>query len=329
MFAGWARAPAVRLVKGDGMTRLVTAAALSACLWAAPAWGQQVFRSGVETVRLGVAVVDKAGQPVGTLGQEDFTVLEDGHPQEVQLFAPGDIQDTERPPLHIGLLFDTSGSMAADLPLARSAAVKFCNMLQRAEDITLVDFDTEVRVARFGAADFPRFVERLRNRKPEGWTALYDALGVYLDGTAFQAGEKILVAYTDGGDTRSVMSFSDALTALKASDVTVYVVGFLENQGAREKLEQRIRLSQLAEATGGLAFFPATKADIDEAYGQVTSDVKSRYLIGYVSSNQANDGRWRKLDVRLNRPDLKAAKIRSRKGYYALMRPEPVAARQQ
>jgi Ca-activated chloride channel family protein len=211
--------------------------------------------------------------------------------------------------------------------MARSAAVKFCNLLQRAEDITLVDFDTEVRVARFGQADFPRFVERLRNRKPEGWTALYDALGVYLDGTAYQAGEKIMVAYTDGGDTRSVMSYSDALTALKASDVTVYIVGFLENQGARDRLEQRIRLTQIAEATGGLAFFPATKKDIDVAYEQVTSDVKSRYLIGYVSSNQANDGRWRKLDIRVNRPDLKSAKIRSRKGYYALMRPEPVAAR--
>ena len=124
------------------------------------------------------------------------------------------------------------------------------------------------------------------------------------------------------GDTRSVMSYSDALTALKASDVTVYVVGFLENQGAREKLEQRMRLTQIAEATGGLAFFPGTKKDIDLAYEQVQADVNSRYLIGYISSNQANDGRWRKLDVRLNRPDLKAAKIRARKGYFALMRPE-------
>ena len=310
------------------MTRLVMAAALSVCMCAAPVRAQQVFRSGVETVRLGVAVVDKAGQALSTLSAEDFTILEDGQPQQVQLFASGALEDQERPPLHIGLLFDTSGSMSADLGMARTAAVKFCNLLPRAEDITLVDFDTEVRVARFGQNDFPRFVERLRNRKPDGWTALYDALGVYLDGTAYQSGEKIMVAYTDGGDTRSVMSFGDALTALRASDVTVYIVGFLENQGARDKLEQRIRLTQIAEATGGLAFFPTTKKDIDVAYDQVTSDVKSRYLIGYVSSNQANDGRWRKLDVRLNRPDLKSAKIRSRKGYYALMRTEPVATRQ-
>lgn len=309
------------------MTRLVTAAALLITVSAQPATAQQVFRTGVETVRLGVAVVDKAGQSVPTLAREDFTVLEDGTPQALQLFTAGGQDEAERPPLHIGLLFDTSGSMSVDLAMARSAAVKFCNLLQRAEDITLVDFDTEVRVAQFGQADFPRFVERLRNRKPDGWTALYDALGVYLDGTSHQSGEKVMVAYTDGGDTRSVMSFSDALTALKASDVTVYIVGFLEQQSAREKLEQRMRLTQIAEATGGLAFFPANKKDIDQAYAQVQADVDSRYLIGYISSNQANDGRWRKLDVRLNRPDLKAAKIRARKGYYALMRPEPAAAR--
>lgn len=308
------------------MRHLVSAVALLAGAWATPAAGQEVFRSGVETVRLGVAVVDKAGQPVGTLSPDDFTVLEDGRPQRVQLFTTaGD--ESDRPPLHIGLLFDTSGSMATDLSMARSAAVKFCNMLQRAEDITLVDFDTEIRVARFGQADFPRFVERLRNRKPDGWTALYDALGVYLDGTSFQTGEKVLVAYTDGGDTRSVMSFSDALTALKASDVTVYVVGFLANQGARGQLEQRMRLTAIAESTGGLAFFPTNKKDIDLAYAQVSADVNSRYLIGYVSSNQANDGSWRRLDVRLNRSDLGAARIRTRKGYFALMRPETVAAR--
>ncbi len=308
------------------MTRVVTATALLGVLWAIPAWGQ-VFRSGVDTVRLGVAVVDKAGQPVTTLGRGDFVVLEDGKPQALQLFTTGAQEADDRSPLHIGLLFDTSGSMAADLKLARSAAVKFCNMLQRAEDVTLVEFDTEVRIARFGQNDFPLFVERLRHRKPDGWTALYDALGVYLDGTSFQGGEKVLVAYTDGGDTRSVMSYSDALTALRASDVTVYIVGFLENQGAREKLEQRMRLTQLAEATGGLAFFPSTQKEIDLAYEQVLGDIDARYLLGYISSNQANDGAWRKLDVRLTRPDLSTAKVRARKGYYAILRPEDGGSR--
>ena len=74
--------------------------------------------------------------------------------------------------------------MDADIKLARSAAVKFLNTLTDAKDMTLVDFDTEVRVAKYGQQDFPRLVERIRARKPDGFTAMYDALGVYLDGAA-------------------------------------------------------------------------------------------------------------------------------------------------
>jgi Ca-activated chloride channel family protein len=293
--------------------------ALAVLFAAAPA-SAQVFRSGVDMVSLGVTVADKAGGLVTGLTPEDFAIFEDGVRQDVRLFVDGQTAEGDRPPLHIGLLFDTSGSMVDDLAMARTAAIRFCNVLSRAEDITLVDFDTEVRVARFGQNDFPRFVERLRNRKPEGWTALYDALGVYLDGTSFQSGEKVVVVYSDGGDTRSVMNFGDVITGLKAADVTVYVVGFLQNQSSRGRVAQRLRLTQLAEATGGMAFFPASQQEIDKAYAQVLEEVNSRYTLGYVSTNQREDGGWRKVEIRLVRPDLKTAKIRARKGYYSVLR---------
>lgn len=298
----------------------VVAAALGMVAGVALPASAQVFRSGIEMVSLGVTVVDRGGALVTGLTSDDFVVLEDGVRQDVQLFVGGDTDDSERPPLHIGLLFDTSGSMADDLAMARTAAIRLCNVLSRAEDITLVDFDTEVRVARFNQSDFPRFVERLRNRRPDGWTALYDALGVYLDGTSFQQGEKVVVVYSDGGDTRSVMTFSDTLTGLKASDVTVYVVGFLSNAGSRGRMEQRMRLTHLAEATGGMAFFPTTQAEIDKAYAQVLEEINLRYTLGYVSSNTREDGNWRKVEVRLVRPEHKSASIRARKGYYSILR---------
>lgn len=305
--------------------RVASLVGLGMLLAATPA-SAQVFRAGVEMVSLGVTVADKAGALVTGLSPDDFVVMEDGVRQDVRLFVDGQTSTGERPPLHIGLLFDTSGSMETDLSMARTAAIRFCNVLARAEDITLVDFDTEVRVARFGQNDFPRFVERLRSRKPAGWTALYDALGVYLDGTAFQDGEKVVVVYTDGGDTRSVMSFKDAITGLKAADVTVYVVGFLANQRGRSGLEQRLRLTQLAEATGGMAFFPSSQQDIDTAYAHVLEEVNARYTLGYVSTNTREDGGWRQVDVRLDRPDLKSAKIRTRKGYYSLLRDVRIGA---
>ena len=84
--------------------------------------------------------------------------------------------------MHLGLLLDGSGSMEQDINLARGASIKFLNLLPHAEDITLVDFDTQVKVTRYPQRDFARLVERIRGRKVDGFTALYDAIGVYLDG---------------------------------------------------------------------------------------------------------------------------------------------------
>ncbi len=288
--------------------------------------GQQpTFRAGVELVNFGVTVTDKRGNFLTDLDAHDFELIEDGQKQTLRLFARGDAtvgllgtgerdEGLLRQELHIGLLFDTSGSMSADLKLSRSAAIKFLNMLPDADDMTLVDFDTEVRVAKYGQQDFPRLVERIRRRKPDGWTALYDALGVYLDGAHEDKGRKILVLYTDGGDTRSNVTFSDVMTFVRASDVTVYAIGLLEHQPGSVKNEQRMRLHQITEATGGEAFFPYSMKEVDSAYEKILGQIRAQYSLGYVSSNQKADGHWRKVDIKIRRPDLR---IQARKGYFA------------
>ena len=279
--------------------------------------GQQpTFRSETELVNLGVTVTDRRGNFISDLTQEDFEIVEDGRKQSMRLFARGDDADTA-PELHAGLLLDTSGSMGEDIGLARSAAVKFLNTLSEARDMTLVDFDTEVRVAKYGQQDFPRMVERIRSRKPDGYTAMYDALGVYLDGASEDEGRTILVLFTDGGDTRSTMTFNEALTLLRASDVTVYAIGFLEHQSSSVRFEQRTRLTQIADETGGQAFFPLSMKEISEAYDRILAQIRAQYSVGYLSTNTAQDGRWRKVEIRVRRPDLKDARIRSRKGYFA------------
>jgi Ca-activated chloride channel family protein len=183
------------------------------------------FRTGIDLATFAVTVVDRKGEYLTNLSLEDFEILEDGQKQAIKYFARG--TDVENgPEMHVGLLFDTSGSMTEDIKLSRSAAIKFLNTLSEAKDMTLVDFDTEVRVAKYGQKDFPRMVERIRGRTPDGETALYDAMGVYLDGASEDEGRKILVLYTDGGDTHSTISFGDLMTLIRASDVTVYSVGF-------------------------------------------------------------------------------------------------------
>ena len=303
------------------MTRAALVAVLASLT--APAAAQQpTFRAEVELVNFGVTVTDRRGNFITDLNPGDFEILEEGERQELRLFARGDTTvgtlrgdaEGERQELHVGLLFDTSGSMGEDLKLSRSAAIRFLNMLPDADDMTLVDFDTEVRVAKYGQADFPRLVERIRNRKPDGWTALYDALGVFLDGAHYDRGRKILVLYTDGGDTRSRVTFSEVMEFVRAADVTVYAIGLLEHQSSSVKAEQRMRLQQISEATGGEAFFPFSMKDVESAYEKILAQIRAQYSLGYISTNTKTDGQWRKVEISVTRPDLR---IRARKGYFA------------
>ena len=281
-----------------------------------PSAQQATFRAGTELVSLTATVSDRKGQFLTDLTRDDFEVLEDGKPQTLQQFARGDDLESG-PDLHVGLLFDTSGSMDADIKMSRSAAIKFLNTMNYARDMTLVDFDTEVRVTKFSQQDFPRLVERIRSRKPEGFTAMYDALGVYLDGATDLMGRKILVVFTDGGDTRSAIRFGDAMTLIRASDVMVYAIGFLDNQSSGSRSDQRLRLTQMATESGGSAFFPSTMKEIEEAYDTIVSQVRSQYTLGYISTNTATDGRWRKVEIRVRTAAASGARIQSRKGYFA------------
>lgn len=290
------------------MKVLTTAAVMGALVLT----GAAQFRSGVDLVSFVVVASDKKGLVAG-LTKEDFTILEEGKPQAIQFFAQGDV--SARMPLRLGLLLDVSGSMGMDIALSRSAAIKFMNAIEHAKDVTLVDFDTEVRLARYGQDDFPRLIERIRSRKPDGWTALYDAMGVYLNGMAMEEGQKVLVLYSDGGDTRSRMSIGQIIDLLKWIDVTVYAIGFIEHQGSG-RMEQRMRLEQLASATGGQAFFPGSREQLDEMYDKILAELNGRYTLGYISNSTAKPG-FRKVEVKVTNPAYRNIRIRTRDGYYA------------
>ncbi|HEY2906964.1 MAG TPA: VWA domain-containing protein [Vicinamibacterales bacterium] len=278
-----------------------------------------VFRSGVDLVTMGVTVSDKKGNLVTGLSREDFEIIEDGRKQTISEFASGDQTGGADavPPMHLGLMLDTSESMDEDMKFTKTAAVKFLNTLLDAVDVTVVDFDTEVRLARYGQNDFARLIERIRQRKATGWTALYDAIGVYLDGAAGQDGRKIMLLYTDGGDTRSSTSFRELLDLLRASDVTVYAIGELEHQSSSGALEARTVLQQIAETTGGQAFFPLSVKQLDEIYEKVLAQIRAQYTIGYLSTNDKKDGSWRKIEIKVARRDGRDYRVRARKGYFA------------
>jgi Ca-activated chloride channel family protein len=284
---------------------------------AAPPMTQQVFTAGTDLVHLPVSVTGRRGDPVRGLTADDFEVREDGRPQTIRFFAegaPGDVL-----PLHVGLLLDTSESMQQDLQDAATAAVQFVDALEEPLDVTLVDFDSSVRLARFSPPSYPMLFERIRARKAGGMTALYDAIGVYLESAAARDGQHVLVMFTDGGDSTSSLNLGKLSEWLRRSpSVQVYAIGYLEHQTTSERTAQQMRLTQIAHETGGEAYFPSSAKQIRDIYAKILDELASRYTIGYTSSNPVNDGKFRKLQVKVTRADVKNVTIRTRPGYYAV-----------
>ncbi len=275
------------------------------------------FRTRVDLVNVGVTVTDRKGALVSDLTQDAFEIYEDGTKQAIRYFAAGTLDETAAPPLHLGLMLDVSESMGDDMSFTKTASIKFLNTLTDAIDITVVDFDTEVRTARYSQNEFARLIERIRRKKASGFTALYDAIGVYLDGASEQDGRKIMLVYTDGGDTRSSIGFHELIDLLKASDVTVYPIGALEHQSSSGRNQQRMLLQQLAEVTGGQAFFPAAIKELDSIYEKVVAEIRAQYTLGYLSTNPKADGSWRKVEIKTPGADGRNLRVRSRRGYFA------------
>jgi len=280
-------------------------------------WTQSApqFRSGVELVRLPVVVSGKDNLMVRGLKAADFTVTEDGVPQTIAAFSEG--APGERLPLHAGLLLDVSESMEGDLRPAANAVVQFITALDEAVDVTFVDFDSSIRLTRFSKDGYPRLFERIQSRKATGGTALYDAIGAYLDSAHSRGGQHVLVVYTDGGDSLSRMSYPHLIDGLRFSNVIVYALGYLDNASSTVRGLLQQRLLAMARETGGDAFFPSSVRELQSVYARILDELGSRYTIGYESTNPKTDGKFRKVQVKLSNPDVKNVRIRSRSGYLA------------
>ena len=275
---------------------------------------QQVFRTATDVVTLPVTVTGRGDTLVDGLQRDQFEVLEDGKPQSLTFFAAGPAPEI---PLHLGLLLDTSGSMQKDLAGAATAAVRFVNTLDEVRDVTFVDFADQVRVSRLSPDSFPHLFERIRGNTADGYTALYDAVATYLASAEDQDGQKVLLLYTDGADSRSETTFGELVEMLRLSQVMVYVIGYLENQSSTERALQQMRMNDVAKQTGGHAFYPMGKEDIDRIYARIRDELGSRYTLGYVSSNPKADGTFRKVQVKVKAPDVRGLKVRTRPGYFA------------
>ncbi len=281
-----------------------------------------VFSVESEMVNMTVTVLDKDGNPVPHLEAQDFQVFEDGRPQRIEVFGRGqdgglpiDPRTNQALVLDLGLLMDTSESMLKELKLSQEAAVRFLEAVPRARDLVTIFFDQDIQVSRYASENQQGLFERISALKGGGWTALYDAIAVYLSRCDDSGpGRKVLVLFTDGEDSRSTTSLGEVMKMVRGSRVTVYAVAFSQGLTQSRRTPAKAFLAGLAEMTGGEVFNPSSSRDLAAIYDKILQQLSAQYVVGFASDSAKRDGKFRRLKVELSEPELR---VRHREGYQA------------
>jgi VWFA-related protein len=285
----------------------------------------QTLKATVNLVNLYVTVRDHHKRIVTNLTKDDFRVFEDNQPQKIAFFSK-----EVTLPLTIGLLLDTSGSEQNMLYAIQDAGSRFLNrVMRKGDEAMVISFDTDVNLmADFteDRADLDRAIHRTRINAPmQGGminpgpfpagnvtgTALYDA--IYLachDELASEAGRKAIIIVTDAEDEGSKTSLDQAVEAAQRTDTVIHIILVYDprygaNMGAAKKL---------TEETGGRVIIANSNKKLEEAFDEISEELRSQYTVGYYPTNTAHDGKFRKVKVEMVDKDYKAL---TRKGYYA------------
>ncbi|MEP7115967.1 MAG: VWA domain-containing protein [Acidobacteriota bacterium] len=277
----------------------------------------QIFRAGVEMVSINVTVLDSQSHYLSDLEAKDFTVLEDGVKQEVSYFNRTTL------PIALSLLIDTSASMEQRMGTAQDAAVGFARKLRPQDLAQVVDFDTRVEILQDFTSDVGALEKAIRATQAGGSTSLHNALYISLKELAKikaksedDVRRRAVVLLSDGEDTSSLVTFEEVLDLAKRSATTIYTIGLQSKETGFSKgfREAEFGLRQLAQETGGRAFFPQRAEDLAGIYSVIADELASQYTLGYASTNQKRDGGWRRLNVQVTRPGSAA---RTKRGYFA------------
>ena len=239
---------------------------------------------------------------------DDLIVLEDGVPQKIETFQEATT------PVTIVLALDQSGSMAKSADKVVEAANGFVQALRPEDWLGVITLADKSMVAHGMTQDRQSTLQAIAAYKAEGGTALYDALCDSVLMLKQYKGRKAIVVLTDGRDENnpgtapgSVRTWEQAIGLVRESEVTVFPVGL------GTKIDPQ-RLTELAEVSGGQAFFPADPSELAQQYSRIVDNLGHRYIIGYTSTNSRRDGKWRKVEIRTKSAGIV---IHSRQGYFA------------
>jgi Ca-activated chloride channel family protein len=282
------------------------------------------IRVGVDLVSLNVTVTDGTAHYITDLQGGNFSVFEDGIKQDVTLFSRTNL------PIALAILLDTSASMETKLPVAQEAAIGFAKRLRKQDLAEIVDFDSRVTVLQAFTNSASSLEQAIRKTSAGGSTSLNNAVYIALKDlkkvvvkSDDEVRRQAIVVLSDGEDTSSLLSFEEVLDLAKRSETAIYTIGLKVDEGAlnaRGFKEAEFVMRQFAQETGGRSFFPTQVSDLANIYGQISDELSSQYTVGYTSRNPRRDGAWRRVVVRVDRPNAVA---RTKLGYFAPVVPHP------
>ena len=282
--------------------------------------GHYTLRANAYEVRLNASVVDSSGRTVDSLPQDAFHVYEDGVLQTVVGFKHEDL------PVSLGILIDSSGSMYEKTAAVNEASLDLVKLSNPADEAFLVDFSSEAYIDQDFTNSIPKLQQGLAYIHTSGGTALYDAVVASADYLSKNAKhpKQVLLIVTDGEDNASSASLESAIRRVQDLDgPAIYCIGLLfgDDVSRSEAKHAREVLEELAEQTGGQAYFPRSLKEVDGLTREVAQDIRTQYTIEYRSTKSPALGGYRQIHVEAKEKGYHGLQVRTRTGYF----PKPAA----
>jgi Ca-activated chloride channel homolog len=283
-----------------------------------PPGGGYTLKKDVDLVVLHATVEDGKGAFVPGLAQQNFRVYEDKIQQQLSVFTREDV------PVSLGLVVDNSGSMREKRAQVNAAALTFVKTSNPQDEVFVVNFNDEyyLDLDKDFTNDPKELQEALERIDSRGSTALYDAIVGSLDHLKKgHKDKKVLLVITDGDDDASRKSFEYTVKAAQNSNALIYAIGVFseDDQTHDRKMVRNSKkiLAELAEATGGAAYFPSSLDEVTPVCTQIAHDIRNQYTLGYYPTNTNKDGTFRKVRVEVDARGRGKLVVRTRTGYYA------------
>jgi Ca-activated chloride channel family protein len=283
---------------------------------------EYTIRVNADSVVLHATVQNRKGILVSGLGKDNFQVYEDGVLQQIDYFSHEDI------PVTVGLVVDNSGSMRPKRPEVIAAALAFARSSNPADQMFVVNFNENVS---FGLPDNTPFTDQaaqlrvaLSRIDADGETALYDAVAAALEHLKKgNRDKKVLILISDGGDNASKHNLAQIRAMAGHPDAIIYTIGLF----IPEDLDRNPGvLKRLAKDTGGEAFLPETVKEVTPICERIARDIRNQYTIAYAPANRKQDGTYRVIQVKVGAPGHGRLFVRTRAGYYAPSKAQPLPA---